>query len=332
MERVGLLDWATTPVVDYDILAPGVIASLLSSGPARRQAVFALLACEPAANVCADRAAEGRAYVLLKGSTREILTAALSREPPTGLSGALERIGAKPLTSPALYRQLLEVYVDPKRRRVADALRYVGTITTTMLHAADVLPPVLIHPAVLKRIGSLSEARGFVASVEFAQSVNSRMTDEVLAYALQHMRDEADLDDLVWRFLRRADAQLGQPLPVDDEVHPLLTARDLIMASREFRNCLGTERKVCSALRGQAAYAVIGGEGVMEFTRLSTGGWLFMDVHGARNHGVEPELLKKARAKCVAGGVPFLRPRESQVGRYSRFVDPWDPCWLNVAA
>lgn len=339
-QPTGLLGWSTSKLIGYDQLAPGVIRRVLSSGPAHRQAVFALLAsevaCERHQQITGTEPtgaqALRRAEIIRDGDAKEVLVELLGREPPDGLRGGLERVGLSPMKAPSLYARLIEVYTSAQQRPLAAVLRHVGQITPTMLRVADVLPSVLLHPAVITRLESLAEAGQLVEALNFARAVNSRMSDEVLAGALSRMSEDAGLDDVLARFVRRADLPLGEPLPASDEVVPLRSVRDMVMASREFRNCLGQDRKVRVALLGRASYAVLHGEAVMEFVRLSTGGWLFVDVHGPRNAPVPDEVREMAKAKCVAAGVPFVTKGLGRDGRFGQFYDPFDPQWLDLAA
>jgi len=339
-QRDGLLGWATGRLIYHDAIAPGTIRRLLESGPARRQAIFALVADEIAAERHEqvtgtqpdEAAAVRRAEILRDSSARDVLVELLGREPQDGLRGGLERVGLSPLRHPRLYRRLIEVYADPGQHVAAEALRYVGEITWTMLRLLDVLPVELLHPNVLKRLDSISDAHAFVEAVQFVQSVNGRATHEAILDAFNRMRGDAGLDDVLSRFVRRADRILGEPLVADNEVRPLRQVSDMIRTGRLLRNCLSSERKIVGALLGRSAYAVFREQAVLEFTVLSTGGWLYVDAHAPRNGTVPPEIEEAARAKCLVAGVPFLCQGRGGHGRFGRFTDPYDPCFLNIAA
>jgi hypothetical protein len=330
-QRDGLLGWATGRLIDHDTLAPGAIRRLLSNGPARRQAVFALVAVEVAADTQHDQAAAiRRAEIVRDGGARQVLAEALGREPPNGLRGALERIGSSPLREPRLYHRLIEIYSDSEHRVAAEALRYVGQITGGMVNVLEVLPTALVHSNVLKNLVSEKDARSFIEAVRFAKFVNTRATDEAIIYAVAHMKAGKGLDDILARFVRRADRQLGVPLVADDEVRPVVRVRDMIFAARKFRNCLSMDRKIVGSLLGRAAYAIFRDEVVMEFVYLTTGTWLFVDAHAMINGLVPNELEAAVRAKCVAGGVATVPQSRGQPGRFSRFSDHYEPRFLNL--
>lgn len=338
-QRDGLLGWATGRLIDHDTLAPGVIRRLLSSGPARRQAVFAFIAAELASErhdqiVGSDpdhAGAARRAEIIRDGSARDVLTEALGHEPPDGLRGTLERIGLSALREPRQYARLVEIFIDPKRQHHAEALRHVGAITSAMLHLLEVLPGSLVHANVLKRLDSISEARSFIEAVRFAKFANSRATDEAIQYALTRMGNQSGLDDVLARLIRRADRQLGTPIAADEEVRPLARVSEMIVAGRKFRNCLGTDPRIVGALLGRAAYAVFREQAVMEFIYLSTGTWMLMEVHGPRNAGVSSEIEEAAQAKCRSAAVAILPRARRRPGRFGRFSDHYEPCFLNAA-
>lgn len=337
--RLGLLGWATGRLIEHDARAPGAIRRLLCSGPARRQAVYALIASELAAERHEQiaRAYKGdadieRSEIVRDGGAREVLAELLGREPPDGLKGALERVGLNPLIDPRLYAKLIELYTDPAARRPREALKYVGQIRPVMIRAIDILPTCLLHHNVLTRLTSMTDAHGVVEAVQFAKSVNSRATDEVILEAVARMREEAKLEELIARFIRRADRPLAAPIPADEDVWPVQSVVTLVGTARHFRNCLATERKVVGALRGRAAYAVLRGEVVMEFLALSTGAFLFVGAHGKKNGAVSPELHALARSKCVAAGVPFVPANSGGDGVFGGLVDPYDPVFLELAA
>jgi hypothetical protein len=228
---------------------------------------------------------------------------------------------------------LVEIYSGPEHHTAVQALRYVQ-ITATMLDVVEVLPVSLVCPIVLQRLGSVDEARSFIEAVQFAKFSNCRASDAAIRYALTHMQAGTGLDDILARFVRRGDRQLGLPLAADDEVQPLSSVRDMILASRQFRNCLATDSKIVGALLGRAAYGIFRNEAVLEFVYLSTGVWLLVHTHARRNEGVSAELAEAARAKCFAAGVatiPQSRGHPHRFGRFGRFTD-YDPCFLNLAA
>ena len=339
LQKNGLLGWATARLIHHDAIAPGVIRRLLSSGPMRRQAVFLVLAQE----VVHERhlqivggepdqeEALQRAEVLRDGRAGEVVALAIDRV-PEGLLGALERSGLKPLHDPRLYARLCEVYMRSDQRPVADALRHVGAITPTMLRIIDILPPELLCPATLTRLKSPDEAAEFVEAMAMAQAVNSRATDEVVRERLGRLAPDAELTTLVSRLIRRADIELEQPLPADNEVEPIRTVREMILTGRRLHNCLGTDLKIVGALLGRRAYALFRDTAVLEFAPLSDGRWLFLAPYQYGNVPVADDVEQEARTKIVAAGIACLPTVDPRRGRFSSYIAPADTTFLQIAA
>ena len=334
------MGFATGRLIEHDTNAPGVIRRLLCSGPMRRQAVFATIACELAAErhrqITGEHddhaAAVAKAEVLRDGRAREVIGLAIGDHVPDGLLGALERVGLSPLRLSLGYRRLIDVFIQPEQRHIADGLRHVGAIQHETLMIIDMLRPWLVHPQVLSRLESVSDARAFVEAVTFAQSVNSAATDERILGALAHMGAQTTLPELTARFLRRADRELGVPIPADDDVNPIRTIQEMIVTSRRFRNCLGTNKRIVGALRRRTAYANFKGLAIMEFVALSDSSWVYAGSYGVRNETVGDDVEAAARAKCAAAGVPFFRPGGERTGPFAAILDPYDHRLIDFGA
>ena len=269
-------------------------------------------------------AAVAKAEVLRDGRAREVIALATGDHVPDGLLGALERVGLSPLKLSLGYRRLIDVFMQPEQRHIADGLRHVGAIHDKTLMIIDKLPPWLIHPQVLSRLDSVSDARAFAEAVAFAQSVNSAATDERILGALAHMGAQTTLPELTARFVRRATLELGLPIPADDDVTPIRTIQEMIVISRRFRNCLGTNKRIVSALRRRTAYANFKGLAIIELMALSDGSWVYAGSYGPRNEVVGDEVEIAAKAKCAAAGVPHLRQGGDRTGPFAMILDPYD--------
>ena len=335
----GLLGWSTARLIEHDAKAPGVLRRLLASGPMRRQAVFMVLANEVVHErhlqvvgyEADDHEVASRAEVLRDGRANEVVALATQRV-PEGLLGALERIGLKPFTDPRLYARLCEVYLRADQHHVAEALRHVGQITATMLRNADVLPPELMCAATLKRLESPSEAAEFVEAVEFIQAVNSRATDKVIRESLNRLPEHVRLETFISRFVRRADLELHAPLPADNEITPISTAKDMIWTGRRLRNCLSSDPKIVGALLGRRAYALYRDTAVLEFAPLSNQQWLYIEAHQYGNVPVADDVEEAARAKVIKAGVACLPAPSQRGGQFSHFTSPWDSAFVRIAA
>jgi hypothetical protein len=323
----ALPNWGVADLVHMDELVPGVIARTLTASPMRRQAIFMAIANRAFASKdsqCNERDAS-LATVLRQERAREIIDHALGTV-PNGLLGALERLGEAPLSSARGYARLFALFIDPKQRRKAEALRHVGQITEKMLLILDALDERWVHSETLNRLSTTVAAKDFNRSVAFAQSVSSKATDEAVVAAISRLAPTAPLSAIINRFVRRGDRFPPHPLTADEEIRPLDSARDFIECGRRYRNCIIT--KLDEALAGQVAFAEFQHECIVEFRPLSLGkGWLLAELHVARNGLVSSELAKAAEAKCAALGIPHVdhRDNEEDWRRYRRFVrnDGW---------
>lgn len=305
-----------------DELVPGVIARALTASPMRRQAIFMAVANRTFASndsQCDEHDARF-AIVLRQERAREIIEHALGVV-PHGLLGALERLGEAPLSSARGYARLFALFANPKQRRRAEALRHVGQITETMLFVLDALDERWVHAETLRRLPTTVAAKDFNRAIAFAQSVSSKATDEAVVEAIGRLAPTAPLSAIITRYVRRGDRFPQHPLTGDDEIRPLISARDFIECGRRYRNCLAT--MLDQALAGQVAFAEFRGAAIIELRPLTLGkGWLLYDVNVERNGWVSDEVGAAARAKCEGLGIPHLDRRDGEEDwlRYRRFV------------
>ena len=112
--------------------------------------------------------------------------------------------------------------------------------------------------------------------------------------------DDGHLTAVISRIIRRADVELGQPMHADNEVAPIRTVREMILTGRRFRNCLGTDPKIVSAIQGRRAYAIFRESVVLEFAPLTSFGWLYLNCYGHGNSPVGEDVEQEVRAKVLA--------------------------------
>lgn len=326
--RENLLGWGTDLLVDLDALAPGLISRVITAAPQRRQAIFSVLAsrvviAEHDAAMRREEDADERfklAHVLRGERARDILAFAF-REVPDGWLGALERLGGRPLQTPRSYLRLQAVFARPANRKKAEALRYVGTITESMLRVVDALDERWLHCEVLNRVESSVAAQDFNRAVAFAQSVCTRATDAAVVEAISRLPPHGSLANLVSRYVRRADRFPDHPLDHDDEVRPLASTRDIIEVARRYRNCLAA--KIDDVLVGRVAFAEFRVACVLEFRPLSHRcGWVLWDIHVPHNATVPKSLSDEAMEACANRGIPHLTHGTAGEDwrRYRRFL------------
>lgn len=306
-EPHGAFGWAKADLVNLDASAPGLLSHLLTTSPRRRQAIFAILAERETARTAGQRTvdpADGQlATVMRFRRAKEMLVATLG--PVTDdYVAALERLDVGPLPPARTYTRLREVFTDPAHRHDAELLA-TGPINDRTLTVLDVLDRRWRLRGVLARIGTSLSGREFNKAMTMVQSVCSTATDEVLRRSIDSLPPDKSLADLVMRFTKRADRFPPHPVQADQDIRPLISARDFIRIGLQFRNCMS--ERIEDALAGRAAYAVYRDAAVMEFRPLANGyGWLLYEVHAPRNDFVEPDLRALVRAKSLEAGIPYV--------------------------
>jgi hypothetical protein len=259
--------------------------------------------------VDADMEDQVIARVLLCERAGKIFKKVFGRPAPDGFLGALGRLGGKPMIFPGLYSDLLAIYERPENHRRAEALKYVGAITEKTLRVTKLVDERWCHHKLLTRLEDWRAAYDFNRSIAFAQSVNSKITDDVVREAIARLPAEATLARMVRRWVRRADRFPDQPVVASPQLKSLKTARDLTLASFKFRNCLGS-KGIEDAVIGAAAFLEFmhdDKEAILELRPLAGGfGWVLQEIHVLRNGEVADELREAARATCLAECIPHI--------------------------
>jgi hypothetical protein len=288
-----------------------VVRRVLSSAPLVRQAILLTLAhpMEPSATLLRD----GRAKDIILGHFGEL---------PNGLLGALSRM-PRTLPSVPLYRSFWRLFADPQKARLLQALTFITADTVKVLHTLT--DPPLIHPNVVRQLGSAANAYDLMNSVAFLRTCSTDLTDETLAEAF---RNSQSLPRTVAKFLQKADRFPAHPIQGGDAaLRPLASSADIVAAARKYRNCLRSQ--IADALGGRVAFGEFDGRAICELRPLADGlGWLLADVHVADNALVPPPVRDAARQKCAEHGIVNLAMPESStawksVKRMIRQVDPF---------
>lgn len=323
----GLLGWATADLVRLDDQTSGVIARVLTAGPARRQAIFMALAMQGEEWAFNDGLfPTDLSEVVRHGRSQDILRHAFGDIPP-GLPGLLERIGDRPLPRAQDYLAILQL-VRQQDPSALDALRGEGRITANHLDILAALDARWRHANTLGRLDTPSEAMRFNKAMTFVQSVSSRATDEAVALAIARLSPTSSLPRLLDRFIRRADRLPPHPIAeADDEMRPFTTMRDYLEAARRYRNCLTS--KLGEVAAGRFAIAEFQQTALLEFRPLTAdAGWMLWMIHGRRNASVPLVVCDAAEARCDELGIPRLSDRAGGVPwrayrSFSRQVD-WE--------
>ena len=314
------LGWATADLIHLDAMAPGLIGRVLTTSPRRRQAIFSVIASRAAATGEPVEAADDveLAEVLRRERAREILVHTFGDVSP-GWLGALERLDAAPMPTARGYVKLHAIFADPSRRSEAELLTRCSTISESKLAVIDALDPRWRLLGTLERLNSRTAATECNGALTFVQKVCTTATDEVVAQAIARLPPEKSLADLVARFTARADRFPAHPIQGDAEVRPIMTAEHFVRVALSYRNCL--RDRIEDALLGRAAYAEFH-DTILEFRPLANGfGWIFEDVHMARNEFAPTDVRAAAEAKCRELGIPYIdHGRRPEISRMCRLL------------
>ena len=304
----GMFGWATADLVRLDQIEPGLIARLLTAQPRLRHAIF--LAVAGLSGAMSDDG-DGRedceaklARVIRRERPRAIITHVFG-DTPDGLMGALERLGAEPMSCALSYLSLLDTFSDPASRATAALITQLDSASEQTLKVINALDSPWRLPEVLKRIETISAARSVNKALAMVTAVCSAATHEVVAQAIRRLPPQRTLADIVERFLLRADRFPDHPVRGDQDIRPLVTGRDFLATGVKYRNCL--RERVDDALAGRAAYAEFRGEAIIELRPLAGSfGWMLHDVHGPNNGLLAPDVRAGAQAKCLEIGIPHI--------------------------
>jgi len=123
------------------------------------------------------------------------------------------------------------------------------------------------------------------------------------------------------------------PIPDDDpDVMVVTSGEAMASLGRRFRNCSAT----------RIVYVAQGAEVLLEWKhppglvaqchRLTTGGWVLVEIHAMRNQRVDPAAASALRRKLQSLGIPALSPGETypRTNGVLRLLDVWDGIGRNL--
>lgn len=210
--------WAAQSLTALDSIAPGLIARARVTSSIVRQAMFAAIAHHDLNGLVVDRERqldenggdEFFARVLRSGDPVEILSH-VSETVPSAWLEALERIGPNRMGSAQAYLKLQFIFQNFADTRKAEALSGLPTITEMTLQIVDALDERWCHRNTLSRLAGVDDAICFNQAVEFAQAINSRATDQVVASTIARLRANKTLERMVGCWIGRANAFVEPP-------------------------------------------------------------------------------------------------------------------------
>jgi hypothetical protein len=255
--------------------------------------------------------------------------AAIFGDIPDGLLGLMDRLGDDPLPDRTMYRKLYNLCSRREHRfRAKVLMQQGGSLSATHLEIIDWLDPVLVHPNILRRIVSISDAKTANVAMGLIRDTVSSATDEALRQSVASLGAKAELADLIERWLGKLDRPPMPPsIPGDDpDIAAVTTGRALLALGRRFRNCAA--RRII--------YLAQGAEVLVEWRhppglvaqcrRLTNGAWIVAAIHGPRNGRVDPAAAAACRRKLQALGIPALTPGSTYPGGIGirHLLGAWD--------
>ena len=312
--------WALPMLIRLDAHRPGMLADTHVALSRRRQVIFACLAQqamdrpEPYGRLlgqdhCGWHGADwlgllGEALVTV--DSRKLLAVAFGSL-PEGFAPVLGRLGADPLPQ-AVYARLHAIYADPKRRRLQQLLSDLPRITERRLDALELLPECSMHPAILRIVTSLDDARAVAAAVEIALG-QSEATVASIRKSVTDLTAESTLTKWVHGLLSRLDRPGDQPdVSALPEAVMLDSGEALREAGRRYENCLGRPAHVLEVACGRSAFLTFTEDlTTMIATLRRVGqGWCVTSLLAAHNTLPHESIRQAAMARLAAAGFPVL--------------------------
>lgn len=330
--------WALKPAFDLDAACPNFLARVAYASNVKRQAIYAAIAAMMAGG--GDALGEVLAAatgIVSPGSFAQIarplttlkargIVRAVFGDVPDGLLGTLARLGPDPVERPTLYRDLFEVFAEPRHRARAKMLRQTfRMVNESKVEVALRLDPIFLHQPVYDSI-KLHEVDSLHAALNLIRATVSDATDENLRHSVTQITPETSIKGWVLSWLRRQDRMLADPPILNDPELVRIGTTDLAVTGRRMRNCLAD--KVLRAVVGRNAYYQWLPEpgAAVELTRLSDGRWMVTEVRCTHNISPDPKTAAAICRKLHAYGVVTIDwPFPTSTTRaIASLLDAWD--------
>lgn len=350
--------WALDRAIVLDCACPGLLASTLYFGPARRQAMFLVMAsmdrfgqAEIASRLRraiegsvapgqSDEAVIGRAILLLR-RPRDLVRAVYDSV-PDGLLGTMQRLGHDPVGAPETYRELRRLFFSDApadERRVKVLGQMSGSLVGAQIEIVSMLDPVLLHPAFVASVYETKQVAELNAALTYVRARCSRATDGAIRSSLARLKPGDHRSTLYKWWTHRFDRL---PRTLDTRGDPTLvilgSAEALADAGRRYANCL--KSKAGEVYVGNYVYIdyrpPAPEPGVIAELRVTTQGFLLEGLYARKNCKVRPERAATVRRKLAACGVALYdhAPDEqdivaaaARVLNYYHFAEPDNTGW-----
>lgn len=310
--------------MSLDDVVPSFLARSFRWGPLKRQAAFYVMAeiygGVPIAEVALRFAHLGpftcdRPYTRV-GTMLDCLRArdimkAMIGELPSGLLGTLNRLGLEPMSDPAWYRTLIQLFrpqtlADHGRTRVLSQIG--GKLKGGQIEAVSLLDLVLLHPHMLTRTTSGTEARKLNLAVAYVRSCCSTATDMALRQSIERIPADSSLKEWLTRWAGRFDKlpETAPDLVAEPTLQLITTGAALADAGRRYRNCLAS--KVGEVITGRYAFVEYrspqaGAPGALAELRFTSRGYVLDGLYARSNGMVRKDIAATLRTKLARCGV-----------------------------
>ncbi|MEE7458053.1 hypothetical protein MPAR168_20150 [Methylorubrum populi] len=350
--------WALDRAIILDCACPGLLASTLYFGAARRQAVFLVLASfdwfgqaeiarrlrhvaeDTDAPGNSDPTVIGRAILLLR-RPRDLVRV-LFGTVPDGLLGAMQRLGHDPVGVPETYRELQRLFFSTAaldRHRVKVLAQMSGSLVGAQIEIVSLLDPMLLHPAFVSNVYETKQVAELNAALAYVRARCSSATDDAVRLSLARLKPGDHRSTMYKWWIHRFD-RLPRTLNTrgDPSLGVLGSAEALSDAGRRYANCL--KSKVGEVYVGNYVYIeyrpAAPEPGVIAELRVTTQGFLLEALYARKNYRVRPERAATVRRKLAACGVALydhapddrnLVAAAAQVLNQYNFAEPDNTGW-----
>lgn len=236
---------------------------------------------------------------------KEIVAACLD-DIPDGLAGALDKLGLRPMPSPARYQKLVEVLSggDAVTRQRAKTLLQLSRLDSDVLEIVLVIDPAGLIPVLIPRIGSVERVHRLNMALVALRSI-AGATDEALRHSLESRATMFRLHEFVSGWITKV--RKLPPSCAALEAHPefeRVVPGTSAVAGKRFSNCLST--KNLDLITGVwSAWIWEPGELVVTLTEVEQG-FVLSGLHGYGNLPPSDEHAAKVREVLAEAGIICL--------------------------
>lgn len=187
--------------------------------------------------------------------------------------------------------------------------------------------PTLVYPEIVAIMDKAEHVIRANALLDLIRASVSTIDEEEIAQALRgSLKGGGVLEKFARKVLERADRLPPPPLPLCDDLRPLLTAAEIQEFGRQMKNCAATKiREIALGLLCLYEARHVLGDGTViplavSLTPLTHGGWIVDDVTMRGGHRPPAHVLRAVLGRlqdlgAVVAGPALTAPYRGDVGR-----------------